>query len=389
LQQLPVFHVRSHDHLTPKRCMSTQSAKPVVLLNGIKLHEGVTRAPTGNFQHALHLAAALVESDQFQIRVLTDIDSHAPFEARITSDHLVRTGFAGGSVLGADRVVIDAIRRLRPAIYHRPTGQLPFFLPAVKAVATIADLNFTVLPTKWVKRIYKELSYRWTVRRADWLTCVSTFTRGDVIRRLGADPGRTSVILHGTIEMPNPDYGLADSLKAPFWLTFGHQAHKNVETCIHALASLPATTKMVVVGSGKYIDNQLRPTASALGLQERILFAGRVSAEQLSGLYRRALGLVFLSRYEGFGLPILEAMQVGCPVICSNCCSLPEVAGDAAVILPPEGGPELVAALRMVQTDERKREELSARGIKRASQFSWQRAAEETCSVYRHLLRNN
>jgi alpha-1,3-rhamnosyl/mannosyltransferase len=117
-------------------------------------------------------------------------------------------------------------------------------------------------------------------------------------------------------------------------------------------------------------------------------FLGFVSEEELIALYNRASAFVFPSRYEGFGLPILEAMACGCPVICSNTTSLPEVAGDAALLIDPQDPVALAEAIATILTDQERRTRLGLAGIQRAGAFTWTRTAEQTLAVYREVCYN-
>lgn len=336
----------------------------------------------------LRLSEALVRHPEMDIRLLTDRVSHPLFAEKIDGAKLVPTGIRGDSIWEADRTVARFVRNLRPEIYHRPTGQLPFFSLPCRTVVSIADLNFRTLKMSLARRCYKELSYRWTVRQADRITCVSDFTRDEVIRHLNVPAKRLMVVHHGTSELQPPDYRLAASIAGPYWLTFGHQPHKNVEACLASLAGQRGgpLEKLVVVGQSKHIDTVLRAEVTRLGLGARVIFAGRVDEPSLRGLYERALGLLFLSRYEGFGLPVLEAMGCGCPVICSNACSLPEVAGDGALLFAPDDVAGIAKAMRAVAENLTLRGDLINRGTLRARTFTWERAARDTIEVYKSLL---
>ncbi len=364
-----------------------KSSRYSVLLHALKLDEGPDHHLAGNFRHTEHLVAALSKREELKLTVLCDEYTREPLARHLAPGQLCFRPLHGGHVFAADRAVARAIAELRPDIYHRPSGQLPFVFPKIRAVATIADLNFTVLPMLLVRRLYKELSYRWTVRRADWITCISQFTSDDVVRRLGADPGKLTVIHHGTNELPEPDWSLAETCGPKYWLTFGHQRHKNVEACLQALAKRPGHEVLVIVGTSPYIEDTLKPMARTGGYFNRVKFVGKVSSPALHGLYRRALGLLFVSKYEGFGLPLLEAMQADCPVVCSNVCSIPEVVGDAAILLAPHDVSGIVTAMASLVGDSGRRDALVARGRTQAARFSWTRAADETCVGYRSLMK--
>lgn len=364
--------------------------RPIVLLNALRLHQGPLRLPTGNFQHVLHLAEKLALSTDFDVRVLVDRESHGPMAARIEEAQLVPTGLRGQSIALADWATLKAVRHLSPDIYHRPAGQLPPCRLPCAAVAGLADLSFMTLPYPPLKRLYKELSYRWTVRWADRIICASRFTRDDVARRLGVPLEKLRVIYHGANPMPRPDHALADSRQGPFFLVFAHQPHKNAEVCLRALANLAAPMAppwLAIVGDNEYVRRSLRPLATRLGIANSVVFVGAPSTARLAGLYDRATALLFPSKFEGFGLPVLEAMSHGCPVVCSNACSLPEVAGAAGVLLDTDDHIGIASAMVRLLSDRRWRSDLVAAGMRQASQFTWENAAEMTRDVYRELVR--
>jgi len=363
--------------------------RPLVLVNALKLHEGALRSPAGNFQHVYNLAGELARLQDVAVHFLTDSDSYGPFSDRVSESQLIRTQLRGNSIVAADLAVRRAVYDMRPAIYHRPTGQLPFFpLPCLK-VAGIADLNFKTLPCPILKRLYKEISYRWTVRHADRVVCVSRYTQSDVMKRLHCPPEKLRVVYHGANKLRPADAAIFERVPAKYWLAFAHQNHKNAELCLRALVEhrrLAPATALVLIGQNNYVESKLKPMAQALGLGDAVVFVGVVTSAELSALYQRALGLLFPSRFEGFGLPVIEAMRAGCPVICSTACSLPEVAGDAAVMIAPDDLAGMVAAMQNVVANEMFRKNLIAAGLKQAGSFTWERAAQETAAIYRELL---
>ena len=365
------------------------NARPRVLLHALRLAEGPHHHLGGNYYHTQHLARAIAETGAVELILLADEHTMEPLRAVVPGCEIVCMQLAEGGVLKADQAVGQACRRVRPDVFHRPTGQLPLMRLPCRTVASIADLNFRVLPTPTLKRLYKELSYRWTIRLADRITCVSDYTRREVIRHLGAPEEKILVIQHGANVLPPADNALCAGIPGPYWLSFGHQAHKNVETVMRALQARRRASQvpehLVVVGRSAHIDTVLKPLAGKLGLDEVVYFAGRVDDASLRGLYEGALGLVFLSRYEGFGLPVLEAMECGCPVIASDVCSLPEVAGTAALFFSPDDVTGVEAGMNTLVADAVVRTGLIAAGRKRAAGFTWERAARETIAVYQSL----
>jgi glycosyltransferase involved in cell wall biosynthesis len=163
----------------------------------------------------------------------------------------------------------------------------------------------------------------------------------------------------------------------------GIQPRKDPLAAIEALALLDGDLGLVVVGAEKRGGEEVRRTIRRLGLEQRVDFAGHVEHEELAALYRGAACLVFPSRYEGFGLPVLEAMASATPVVAAAAGAVPEVAGDAAILVEP-GDPEAIAdGVRRALAD---RELLVAAGLQRASLFSWAETARRTLAVYRELL---
>jgi glycosyltransferase involved in cell wall biosynthesis len=361
--------------------------RTTVLLHALKLHEGPLRLPAGNFVHTLNLACALAnecEIESWRLLVLVDELGWDAFSRVMSRDMLVRVGVRNPSVVQADRAVVKAVRTIRPNIYHRPTGQLPFSRLGCRTVASIADLNFRWLPTPLLVRVYKEISYRWTVRVADRITCVSEFTRLDAITKLQVRPMKIRAIHHGTPHLDPPEK--IDGLPQRYWLTFAHQAHKNVEVILRALNALRREDHLLVVGASHYVERVLKPMVQALHLESRVQFLGRISSGKLTGLYRNATGLLFISRFEGFGLPVLEAMSSSCPVIASNVCSLPEVGGDAILYVDPDDVAGLAEAMGAIIGNPSMRSDLAKRGVDRAASFTWHKAAKQTLEVYRTLV---
>jgi glycosyltransferase involved in cell wall biosynthesis len=365
--------------------MNSGPARLTVLINGLRLDEGPRHSLTGNYYHLEAMARAMVELDAIRLRVLCDEYTRDPLAAALGEGHLVCRPLKGGGVLAADAVVARAVRELGPDVYHRPNGQLPFQRLPCRKVATISDLNFTVVPMPLAKRLYKEVSFRWTVLKADYITCISRFTAESIPRWTRLKPRHLEAIPSGVNPMPPGDDGLLPEGGEPWWITFAHQAHKNVEACLRALATDSGLGRLLVVGDSPWVEAVLKPLAGQLGVEARVRFLGRVSRPQLASLYRHAHGLLFMSRYEGFGLPILEAMSQDCPVICSNCGSLPEVAGDAAVVLGPDDVPGLAAAMRRLLTEPAFRSEFQSRGRHHCRRFTWNECARRTIGVYRQV----
>jgi len=221
---------------------------------------------------------------------------------------------------------------------------------------------------------------------ADHVICISGNTRRDVLEIFGVPEERVSVIhLASDLAPPPPD--AAPPLEGPYFLYVGHRyCYKNVPRLLEAFARLRRRwPEARLCFTGTAFNDAERGRIASLGLAGAVVHAGRVSDERLAVLYAHAAALVYPSLYEGFGLPLLEAMRCGCPVAASNTSSVPEVAGDAALYFDPLDTEAMVQAMERTLADTAVRAALVARGRLRAGAFSWEKTVAETVAVYRML----
>ncbi len=167
------------------------------------------------------------------------------------------------------------------------------------------------------------------------------------------------------------------------------EPRKNIGLVIEALERCRFDIPLVLVGWEAWGEKRWLEAARSKGLEKRIFIVGYVDDETLARLYSGATALVYPSLYEGFGLPILEAMACGCPVICSNVSSMPEVAGDAARLIDPFDAEDLAAAIDEVIDSSAYRAHLFQKGLRRAAAFSWTRTARKTLAVFRKVIEEN
>jgi glycosyltransferase involved in cell wall biosynthesis len=240
---------------------------------------------------------------------------------------------------------------------------------ARRQVATMHDAGVFRVPESysWAFRSWYRLMYRVVARRASVVLTVSRFSAGELARVLDVSESRFVVAPDGSdhvdaVEPVRPDLPIEEGA---FLLCVGTPApHKNLSLPLGVLDDL--AQPLVVVGTvGARVFGEHSPTTRS---PERARFPGRLSDAEVVWLYRHAAALVFPSRYEGFGLPVVEAQRLGCPVVCADRSSLPEVAGDGAVYFDPEDSRSLLAALDQVQGD---RAGLVARGRANADRFRW------------------
>jgi glycosyltransferase involved in cell wall biosynthesis len=234
------------------------------------------------------------------------------------------------------------------------------------------------------------------VRRAERVIADSRSTRDDLIELIGLPAEKIDVVplglgavrraqpmpereLRERFALAHRDVALSLSAKRP---------HKNLRALLDALADLDAAARPVLVlpGYPTAHEAELREHARARGLEHDVRFPAWVSAQELEGLWQLARAFVYPSLYEGFGLPVLEAMARGVPVACSDASSLPEVAGEAALLFDPHRPAQIAAALRRLLTDAALRERLGALGRERAQQFTWERSARLTLDSYARAL---
>jgi glycosyltransferase involved in cell wall biosynthesis len=230
-------------------------------------------------------------------------------------------------------------------------------------------------------------------RRSRRVIAVSQATKEDVVRFLGIAPERIDVTYEGpglTVpESPTPAAELRERLElgsTQLVLTVSaKRPHKNLERLFEAFAHIEEPATLLVPGYATAFENELRDRAAATA-SGRIRFAGWLSDADLDGLYRAATALVFPSLAEGFGLPVLEAMVRGTPVACSNTTSLPEIAGEAALLFDPLDVEAITDAIRRLLGDADLRRRLSDAGREQAARFTWEEAAQKTIDSYRRTL---
>lgn len=272
-------------------------------------------------------------------------------------------------------------------LYFNPTFDVPAVRGDTKTVATIHDVVFRRHPELVEPRLrsYLDAATRRAVRSADGLITVSEFSRGEIAGLYGVNPARIQVIPNGV--RPAPEATEARTGKH-FLYVGSIEPKKNIELLLQAFARLPRTELRLVLaggrGPGEYpVEERIR----ALGLEDRVQAVGYVSTDHLEHLYANALAFVYPSRYEGFGLPPLEAMARGVPTIVARTSSLPEVVGEAAILVDPDGPDELAAALARLADSPCEREALAARGRERARRFSWAESARLHLEFFESLVK--
>ena len=291
-----------------------------------------------------------------------------------------------------------------PDVLFVPAHVVPLAHPPA-SVVTIHDLGYLAFPQAHTprRRLELELTTRWSLRAARLTIAISQATKDDLVRRYGADPARVRVVHHGLGDafrpVENPLVIAAARERhgiAPRYLLYVGtlQPRKNLERLIDAFALVadrPELTgiQLVIVGGRGWLSEGIERRIAQHGLTKRVRLSGYLPDEDLPALLSGALAFVFPSLYEGFGMPVLEAMACGAPVLTSNTSSLPEVAGDAALLVNPTDPEEIAAGIARMASDGGLRAKLYARGLARAATFTWDRCARETLAVLRECAEVN
>ena len=284
------------------------------------------------------------------------------------------------------------VRKIKPSLYHE-TNYVPFYFEDGPTIITIFDLSFVRHP-EWhpIDRVkyfgkycLKQLS------RAEAIITISEFSKKEIMNLLNVDPAKIYVTPLGVDQSFSPGKKRMQGLPDQYILFLGNlEPRKNLPRLIAAHRSLPQLLRkrypLVIAGAKGWDTKEVKKNLAFFQSDEKPIFTGYIPQGLLPDLYRGASLFVYPSLYEGFGLPALEAMASGVPVIASSSTSLPEVVGDAGILVNPYDVDHLKEAMMELLEDEKKRGEMVKKGIARASLFSWEKCAQETLSVYEEVL---
>lgn len=295
----------------------------------------------------------------------------------------------------------DILKSRNIDIYHMPQNGIG--IPPVKNslyVATIHDLIPYIMPETagrgYLTKFISQMPF--IISSVDMIITVSKWSKNDIMRIFGVPEDKIAVTHLAADSIFKPidkekasvfikeKYGLGDDI---ILYLGGFSPRKNVKSILVAFSmiykNLSKKYKIVIIGSAKDDHQFLGKLAQTLNIGDRVFFTGYVPYEDLPYFYNACDVFVYPSLYEGFGLPVLEAMNCGTPTITSNVSSIPEVAGDGALLINPFDTEELSDAMAEVLEDDTLKVDLIEKGFERASMFSWKRTAEETLKVYENV----
>jgi len=282
----------------------------------------------------------------------------------------------------------------RPNIFFTPTHYAPRFSPIPTAIS-IMDLSFIHFPNLFAKKDLYQLTNwtRYSVKNASKIFTISKSSKDDIINEYGVDDKKIFVTYPGIKEGSNARILTMDDLRKKFGIDKDYilfvgtlQPRKNIVKLIEAFSKIERENLiLIIVGKKGWLYEDILSAPQKFGVGERVKFLDFVEDKDLPSLYKNALCFVLPSLYEGFGLPVLEAMKYGCPVLTSNVSSLPEAGGDAAIYFDPTDAEDIASKIEKVISNPKLRQELIEKGYNQIKKFSWEKTAKETLRVLEDL----
>lgn len=285
----------------------------------------------------------------------------------------------------------------RPDVIHVPFQVLRHTFRAAPVVVSIMDIQHEYYPEYFgdAELASRRSSYLESIDGADHVIAISNFTKQTLVEKLDIDPRKITVVhLCHDSSLYHKNIEPSDTVSLPkryFYYPAATWKHKNHARLIDAFSKYRKETKdysvkLIFSGIRKTESDPILKQIEKLGLEKHIIWLGHIDRSLLPQVYKQALGMVYPSEFEGFGIPLLEAMAVGCPVAASDCTSIPEIAGDAAEYFDPTNLAEIVAAMKILGGSSSKRTKLIAAGFKQAKLFSQKKMAAETYAVYERVI---
>jgi glycosyltransferase involved in cell wall biosynthesis len=286
-----------------------------------------------------------------------------------------------------------ALKREKIDVFLSPDGWLCLGTQ-VKTINVIHDLNFVHYPefsNFWYRKYYRFFFPRFA-RKADCLVTVSNFSKDDIVKSYHIDPAKIKVVYNG---VANDFFEISEEEKItvqqqltgaiPYFVFVGTaNKRKNIINILDAFEGFRAKNheaKLVFAGMNKYWDREMQSFLQNMSFSKDVIFTGYISTVQLNKIISSSVALLYPSLFEGFGVPIIEAFACGIPVITSNVTAMPEVAGEAALLVDPRSVGEITKAMERIFTDEKLQQNLSLKGKKRIPLFQWSKSAHELWQI--------
>jgi alpha-1,3-rhamnosyl/mannosyltransferase len=365
---------------------------------GVNLLWLVPSVVGGSEEYTTRLLAALADRDDdgldvklFAIRPF--VETYPELAGAFQTIVCPLSGRSKGLRIVAESTWLLAEARARRIdLLHHAGGTLPF-VRATPSLVSIHDLQPLLMPDNFsgIKQGYLRRRLPSTAARARLVVSPSDYTRRTVVEMLRVPFDRTTVVPSGyTVaisEEPDGDPRAKLELDRPFFLypaiTYPHKNHVTLVRAFAEVVAKGADVLLVLTHRPDTMEDEIHRVARSLGVSDRIRRPGHIPRGELDWLFRNAVALTFPSRFEGFGLPVLEAMGHGCPVIAANATALPEVVGDSGILVDPDDVEGWASAMLELLNDEDRRAWLAESGRARVGQFRWASSAESLVAAYR------
>jgi glycosyltransferase involved in cell wall biosynthesis len=278
-------------------------------------------------------------------------------------------------------------------VFFSPTHYIPIG-SSVPSVISILDVSYLHFPHLFgVKDLYQlKIWGKYSIKKASKITTISKSSKNDIIKAYGINESKIAVVYPGVKQILNmklmdkKELARKFNIEGDYILFVGTlQPRKNVARLIEAFSKLKNNLTLVIIGKKGWQYEDILSAPSQFGVSDKVKFLENVSDEELPSFYKNAECFVLPSLYEGFGLPIVEAMQYGCPVVTSNISSLPEAGGDAALYVDPKDVGDIARKITQVLEDKELREEMIKKGYNQIKKFSWEKSARQTLNVLEEL----
>jgi glycosyltransferase involved in cell wall biosynthesis len=286
------------------------------------------------------------------------------------------------------------LRRSKPDVFFSPTHYLPIFAP--QSAISILDVSYLHFPELFKSTDLKQL-VKWTrysARKASKIFTISQSSKDDIIKEYGIAgykiavtyPGIKTVSGNESKTLSMDELREKYKIKKDYVLFVGTlQPRKNITRLIEAFSKLKSDTELIIVGRKGWLYEEILSAPKKFNIENKVKFLTSIKDEDLPAFYKYATCFVLPSLYEGFGLPVLEAMRYGCPVITSNVSSLPEAGGDAALYVDPKNAEDIKEKIELMINDNQLRDKLIKKGYEQVKKFGWEKTAKETLKVLENI----
>ncbi|MGV3761297.1 glycosyltransferase family 4 protein [Parapedobacter sp.] len=294
------------------------------------------------------------------------------------SPAFVQSRMGLGNLLTPWMLAREIGQQRRADVFYSPSFMPPLHSP-IPVVFTIHDLMHLFYYTPWHRLYYRQVIAR-LAAKADRVITVSHFSKGQLVDLLGIDERSITVVYNGVDDRYRMNKDAYEN-NEPYFLYVGNRRkNKNLPAMLEAFAraAIPRDFQFFLTGAG---DRETLALIERLGIGKRVRFLGHVPEERLPALYRGAQATLFVSLMEGFGLPVIESMAAGTPVLTSTAGPLPEVAGDAALCVDPHDVAAISGGIEVLANDSGRHQQLRQAGLSRAAQFTWDNTAAQTWAV--------